>query len=258
MLGEDIVLLQTGLTFTQIDHHSLAFKQTRVNEDQGVFYKKNLDITVTDFVYELDDLEQNLVTVILQDVQDRFYIFGHDIKARIEKKEDSNASDTDQIDYSIGQQSYITLQYVNTSGITFQVNGNSVQYDFGPIVLDGFVQNASNLSGGTGIFANKIGTTLYFKSLVPGNNIYFDVDSNNITINSSGGTGMGTLTGATVGLHVDGPIVKMGGNYDEDILIRSTNNRLFKVESTGSTLTTNIQVSPAGFYAQSNGLELKI
>ena len=44
---------------------------------------------------------------------------------------------------------------------------------------------ASNLGTGQGVFAQKVGDDLQFKSLLAGTNITLSADSNNITIDSS-------------------------------------------------------------------------
>jgi len=48
---------------------------------------------------------------------------------------------------------------------------------------------ASNLGGGEGVFGTKSGVDLQFKSLVAGTNISLSSDANEITINSTGGSG---------------------------------------------------------------------
>ena len=47
----------------------------------------------------------------------------------------------------------------------------------------------SNLGAGQGVFAQKSGNTLQFKSLVAGTNVTLSSDGNEITINSTGGGG---------------------------------------------------------------------
>ena len=60
---------------------------------------------------------------------------------------------------------------------------------------------ASNLGTGQGIFAQKVGDDLQFKSLIGGTNVSLTADANNITITASNdttalnlGTGAGLFT----------------------------------------------------------------
>ena len=59
----------------------------------------------------------------------------------------------------------------------------------------GEVNTASNLGGGTGIYAQKIGADLQFKSLVGAGTVGLSSDSTTITISGSGVTDHGLLTG---------------------------------------------------------------
>lgn len=51
----------------------------------------------------------------------------------------------------------------------------------------GETNTASNLGTGAGLYAAKVGADLRFKSLVAGSNITFDVTSDSITVNATGG-----------------------------------------------------------------------
>lgn len=52
----------------------------------------------------------------------------------------------------------------------------------------GEANTASNLGGGQGLFASKLGSDLRFKSLVAGTNVTLSADGNTITINATGGS----------------------------------------------------------------------
>lgn len=58
------------------------------------------------------------------------------------------------------------------------------------------VTTAANVGSGAGLFLNKTGTTLNFKSIIAGSNITITENSNDITIAS---TGSGSSTGANLG-----------------------------------------------------------
>ncbi len=61
----------------------------------------------------------------------------------------------------------------------------------------GEVNTASNLGTGTGVFAQKSGVDLQFKGLSAGTNITLSNNSNTIVINSTGGSGGGSINNGT-------------------------------------------------------------
>jgi hypothetical protein len=70
-----------------------------------------------------------------------------------------------------------TLGYLDaTSSIQTQLNSKEAN-------------TASNLGSGSGVFAQKVGVDLQFKSLVAGTNVSLSSDASSITINSTGGGG---------------------------------------------------------------------
>lgn len=70
-----------------------------------------------------------------------------------------------------------------------------------------------NVGSGVGIFKNKIGNDLRFKSLIGGSNISITGSTNNVIISFTGSSGGGTITGATNGLSQSGNNLQLGGNY---------------------------------------------
>lgn len=88
------------------------------------------------------------------------------------------------------------------SGITVTENTNDISIGtnpsvlatllaplLGPLLTLGEANTASNLGAGEGVFAQKTGVDLQFKSLVAGTNVTLTSDANTITINSTGGGG---------------------------------------------------------------------
>ncbi len=66
----------------------------------------------------------------------------------------------------------------------------------------GEANTASNLGAGEGLFAQKVGVDLQFKSLVAGTNVTLSSDGDTVTINSSG-AGAGTLSGLIIDTNKD-------------------------------------------------------
>jgi hypothetical protein len=71
------------------------------------------------------------------------------------------------------------------SNITLIADANTITIS-APNAGTGSINNASNLGSGTGIFTDKVVDVLRFKSIIAGNNITVNSDSNNITINAAG------------------------------------------------------------------------
>lgn len=88
-------------------------------------------------------------------------------------------------------------------------NQLSFMADGGPSGGGGEANTASNLGGGEGLFASKVGVDLQFKSLVAGSNITIVPTATELTINSTGGGG---ISAASNGLYLDGTTVKLGTN----------------------------------------------
>jgi len=97
-------------------------------------------------------------------------------------------------------------QYVPTNasrGFTATVSGIDPTLDYhlatkayvDTLSGTGEVNTASNLGGGTGIYAQKVGADLQFKSLVGAGTVGLSSDSTTITISGSGVTDHGLLTG---------------------------------------------------------------
>jgi lysophospholipase L1-like esterase len=84
---------------------------------------------------------------------------------------------------------------------------------------------ASNVGSGTGIFKQKIGQDLRFKSLHGINGIRVSGSTNDISISFTGATGGGTITGGTNGLTTIGNRIKLGGELIQDTLITDNVNR---------------------------------
>lgn len=73
--------------------------------------------------------------------------------------------------------------------------------------------NGQNIGTGNQIFSQKTGSTLQFRTLVGSGTTSISQSGNNLIINSTGGGGNGTLTGATNGLSIinGGTTVALGG-----------------------------------------------
>jgi len=76
---------------------------------------------------------------------------------------------------------------------------------------------AANVGTGSGIFAQKSGTTLQFKSLVGGSNITLSSDGTSITINGSGNLSSETSPSLGGNLNMNGNNIIGGGNIEATI-----------------------------------------
>lgn len=100
----------------------------------------------------------------------------------------------------------------------------------------GETNTASNLGAGQGVYSTKVGVDLRFKSLVAGTNVSLSSDSNQITINATGGSGE-TNTASNLGLTGEGVFAsKVGVDLQFKKLIAGTNTTL---SSDANSITIN-------------------
>ena len=76
---------------------------------------------------------------------------------------------------------------------------------------------AANVGTGSGVFAQKSGTTLQFKSLKSGSNITLSSDGTSITINGSGNLSSETSPSLGGNLNMNGNNIIGGGNIEATI-----------------------------------------
>jgi len=92
-----------------------------------------------------------------------------------------------------------------------------------------------NVGGGAGVFKDKVGNNLRFKSLVGSGGIAVSALTNTIALSFTGSTGGGTITGATNGLHVTGAGKKiaLGGSLTGDTQINGADTHLLLLGGNG-------------------------
>jgi len=76
---------------------------------------------------------------------------------------------------------------------------------------------AANVGTGSGVFAQKSGTTLQFKSLIGGSNITLSSNGTSITINGSGNLSSETSPSLGGNLNMNGNNIIGGGNIEATI-----------------------------------------
>ena len=76
---------------------------------------------------------------------------------------------------------------------------------------------AANVGTGSGVFAQKSGTTLQFKSLIGGSNITLSSNGTSITINGSGNLSSETSPSLGGNLNLNGNNIIGGGNIEATI-----------------------------------------
>ena len=112
---------------------------------------------------------------------------------------------------------------------------------------------ASNLGTGQGIFAQKVGDDLQFKSLVGGTNVTLTADANNITITASNDTtalNLGTGSGLFTSKSGDNLQLKsLIANADSGISVTSNSNDL-----TFQLVSANVDAGKLGGVAASDFL----
>ena len=76
---------------------------------------------------------------------------------------------------------------------------------------------AANVGTGSGVFAQKSGTTLQFKSLIGGSNVTLSSNGTSITINGSGNLSSETSPSLGGNLNMNGNNIIGGGNIEATI-----------------------------------------
>ena len=76
---------------------------------------------------------------------------------------------------------------------------------------------AANLGTGTGVFSQKSGTSLQFKSLIGGSNITLSSNGTSVTINGSGNLSSETSPSLGGNLNMNGNNIIGGGNIEATI-----------------------------------------
>jgi hypothetical protein len=76
---------------------------------------------------------------------------------------------------------------------------------------------AANVGTGTGVFAQKSGTSLQFKSLIGGSNITLSSNGTSVTINGSGNLSSETSPSLGGNLNMNGNNIIGGGNIEATI-----------------------------------------
>tara|TARA_R110002020_G_scaffold67411_1_gene177006 strand:- start:1461 stop:2663 length:1203 start_codon:yes stop_codon:yes gene_type:complete len=121
---------------------------------------------------------------------------------------------------------------------------DSLAYVTSPHATPGEINTASNVGGGSGVFKQKTGVDLEFKSLVAGTNITLTNNTNDITIAAAGGGETNTASNVGAGSEV----FKQKTGVDLEFR---------KVNSTDLTLTQNtnditLAVAPATITGRAN------
>lgn len=81
------------------------------------------------------------------------------------------------------------------------------------------VTGATNIGSGVGLYSSNVNRNFLFRTLVGSGNTTVKQSGDDVIIYSSGGTGIGTITGGTNGLSVSGRNIKLGGSLTGDTTI---------------------------------------
>jgi hypothetical protein len=102
---------------------------------------------------------------------------------------------------------------------------------------------ATNVGTGSGVFAQKSGTTLQFKSLIGGSNITLSSNGTSITINGSGNLSSETSPSLGGNLNMGGFNITNGGDVQSTVYgldIRTMNNLLQLLATTNNFLDLDL------------------
>jgi len=93
----------------------------------------------------------------------------------------------------------MTIQPINIGNVVNEGLGDDLRSAFQKVnanftdLAASITVTASNLGGGTGVFKNKVGVDLQFKSLVAGTKMFLDEQTNTIIINNQQPDGFGRI-----------------------------------------------------------------
>ena len=93
----------------------------------------------------------------------------------------------------------MTIQPINIGNVVNDGLGDDLRSAFQKVnanftdLAASITVTASNLGGGTGVFKNKVGVDLQFKSLVAGTKMFLDEQTNTIIINNQQPDGFGRI-----------------------------------------------------------------
>jgi hypothetical protein len=126
---------------------------------------------------------------------------------------------------------------------------DSLAYVTSPHATPGEINTASNVGGGSGVFKQKTGVDLEFKSLVAGTNITLTNNTNDITIAAAGGGETNTASNVGAGSEVfkqkTGVDLEFRKVNSTDLtLTQNTNDITLAVAP--ATITGRASVTPAG------------
>lgn len=173
LISGGTVLVNEPLVFYQHEFVSATFSQQSIADGKGKYYKKEFLVTVPDiekYASLVDGLENQSLVLIMEDFNGNTFITGHEKPFSLSRKEITDSEAQNVIEFRLLQNSYQPRQ--------------SIRYGNIPNFSGG-----TNVGDGEGIYIGDEDGILKFKTLIPGENVWFDVTDTTITINSSGGTG---------------------------------------------------------------------
>jgi hypothetical protein len=106
----------SGVTFNEFQFDTSSFSQKRTSDAKGVYYSKELKVTVPNYLLEsVYALEGKSIVIIMIHNNGKQYVTGHEKSFSIDKEDLSNAGDDSKTEFSLTQSSYITFQPSNNN-----------------------------------------------------------------------------------------------------------------------------------------------
>ena len=175
----------TNLGIDRRSQITVRFHKRRLAEDQNLFVREGDFVLYGKILYEITTVGQP--RQLFGQVDQKFEIVATCIRSR---------------------EGVFRLAKQKVDGKIIDMTSTELCDNANFVTADGEVNTGRNIGGGEGVFSQKVGKELQFKSLVAGSNIDLDSSTNTITIASSANL-TGTITNALTAsslLHFGSPM----------------------------------------------------
>jgi hypothetical protein len=211
----------TNLGVDRRSQITVRFHKRRLSEDQNLFVREGDFVLYGKILYEITTVGQP--RQLFGQVDQKFEVVATCIRSR---------------------EGVFKLSQQKVDGKILDMTTTELCDNANLVTGDGEVNTGRNIGAGSGIFSQKVGKELQFKSLVAGSNINISSDASEITIASSA-TLSGSITNALTASHILGSGV-------EGIVATATNATNAVTAQTASYVVT---AQTASYYAEKDTLQ---